>query len=810
MPSPRWRKVLADLWSNKVRTVLTVLSVAVGVMVVGTVATMYVILGRDMDASFAAINPASASMYTTPFDQDLLASLQRIPGVGQVEARTRLGGYKVQRVDAAARGITTGDGAPLNLELRANPDYGIAPEKSELDVLFLRGGTWPAAREMVIERNGARRLAVKPGDTVVVTQPDGREREIRLAGFVEDRTTDQISQGVYGYMGMDTLEYLGGARSFNYLEYRTAERPYDREHVKAVGALIEEQFHRAGGTVSAPWVRNGRHPNASQVQAVTAMLAAVGLLTIFLSGFLVVNTISALLTQQLRQIGVMKALGARTSQIVGMYLVLLLCLGGLALLIAAPLALLLGYFATGQIANALNFTIGAFAVEPVPLAIMVVLSLVAPALAGMAPVLSGARTTIRAAISGYGLGGQGRGLVDRALAHVRGLSRPVSISLRNSVRRKARLALTLATLTLAGAIFTAVLSTQASMKAGMAQMYRYYTADVNLVFETRQRIANIEAMLSDIPGVAAVEGWLRVGGEVMSPAERGQKRVATDRLTVTAPPSDSIIVPHDVVTGRWLLPEDTNAAVMSLTTMKGHPEWRVGDTVTLRIDGEIEEDLVIVGTFAFPNGEGNKFAFVNYEYLAPLLNQPGQASLIFVVTAPSTAATQDRVRDLSSALLEGSGYKVAVTSGHTEADALLSILNIIIVFLLLLAALIGLVGGLGLMGMMSMNVLERTREIGVMRSIGAGNGVIMELVIVEGVLTGVLSWLCGALAGLPIGRALAGVLGQGLFGNPFAFVMNWSGPAIWLAVVLVLSVVASALPAWNASRLTIREVLAYE
>jgi putative ABC transport system permease protein len=297
----------------------------------------------------------------------------------------------------------------------------------------------------------------------------------------------------------------------------------------------------------------------------------------------------------------------------------------------------------------------------------------------------------------------------------------------------------------------------------------------------------------------------------MSPATHGQKATATDRLTVMAPPADSIIVPHNVVTGRWLLPEDANAAVMSLTAMKAHPEWHLGDTVTLRLDGKVESDFVIVGTFAFPNGEGNRFAYVNYDHLAAVLNQPGQTAQFFVVTSPSSAATQDRVRDEVNRLLKDSRYQLsALTSGHTEADSLFSILNIIIVFLIGLACLIGLVGGLGLMGMMSMNVLERTREIGVMRSIGATNGSIMGLVIVEGLLTGVLSWLGGSLVGLPIGQALAGVLGQGLFGTPFAFVMDWNGPAVWLAAVLVLSVVASALPAWNASRLTIREVLAYE
>jgi putative ABC transport system permease protein len=532
-----------------------------------------------------------------------------------------------------------------------------------------------------------------------------------------------------------------------------------------------------------------------------------------LSAFLVINTISALMAQQVRYIGVMKAVGARTVQILGMYVVLLLCLGAMAFVIAAPLGLYLGYFAASMIAHGLNFAITPLAVEPTPLALMAVLSLLVPVVAGLVPVRNGAVTTIRAAISGYGLGaGYGKGLIDRFFGALHGLSRPLAISLRNTVRRKVRLVLTLATLVLAGSIFMGVMSTQGSMNGSLARMYRYYLADVNIDFDRPYRIQEIDGLLGDIPGVAKVEGWIFSSGEVLPPpgsSEDGQ-RVATDRLTVVAPPTDSLMVERSVSSGRWLLPDDDNALVMCTTAMRAHPDWQLGSTIHLRLDGNMESDFVIVGTFPFASGEGNKMAMASSPYLADLLNQRAQAVSFRIVTSPHAAATQDGVRDTAIARIKAMGYKATVASGHTTADALGAILNIIVQFLLGLALLIGLVGGLGLMGMMGMNVLERTREIGVMRSIGAGNGIIMQLVIVEGLLTGLLSWAGGALLGIPIGKLLSTVLGQGLFGVPFDFVWNAYGLLVWLVIVVVLSVVASALPAWNASRLTVREVLAYE
>ena len=117
---------------------------------------------------------------------------------------------------------------------------------------------------------------------------------------------------------------------------------------------------------------------------------------------------------------------------------------------------------------------------------------------------------------------------------------------------------------------------------------------------------------------------------------------------------------------------------------------------------------------------------------------------------------------------------------------------------------------MGLTGTMGMNVLERTREIGVMRSIGAVDREIMRTVIVEGLVIGGISWLLGALLSFPITYLLSSIISSAIFQSQIAVHFTFTGFLIWLAVVLALSAVASILPARNAARLTIREVLAYE
>jgi putative ABC transport system permease protein len=126
-----------------------------------------------------------------------------------------------------------------------------------------------------------------------------------------------------------------------------------------------------------------------------------------------------------------------------------------------------------------------------------------------------------------------------------------------------------------------------------------------------------------------------------------------------------------------------------------------------------------------------------------------------------------------------------------------------------MAALVATVGGLGLMGTMSINVLERTREIGVMRAIGASDGAVRGVVMAEGVFIGLLSWIIGTVMAVPLGKWFSDGLGIGFMGSPFPYEFSVQG-ALWcLLGVVVIAAAASAWPAWHASRLTVREVLAY-
>ena len=238
----------------------------------------------------------------------------------------------------------------------------------------------------------------------------------------------------------------------------------------------------------------------------------------------------------------------------------------------------------------------------------------------------------------------------------------------------------------------------------------------------------------------------------------------------------------------------------------------VGDTLQLKVNGD-DKDVVVVGFFRFAGKVAGLLAYTNYDYLSDLINQPNQATS-FRIVADRKGLTNDQQLELAKTIEARLRiYNVDIndiTTGFDMSSTAADGFNVLTAFLLFLASLTALVGSIGLAGTMSMNVMERTREIGVMRAIGASNRVLMNMVMVEGILIGMISWILGCLLAFPMSKILSDTVSLAIFDSPSNFGLTPAGFVIWLAVVIILSVLASVIPARSASRLTIREVLAYE
>jgi putative ABC transport system permease protein len=318
------------------------------------------------------------------------------------------------------------------------------------------------------------------------------------------------------------------------------------------------------------------------------------------------------------------------------------------------------------------------------------------------------------------------------------------------------------------------------------------------------RLKEIGTVAKQIPGVVDVEGWSFTNAEVLYP-----NGGIAENITILAPPAESQLVEPIIIAGRWLQPGDRKALAASEEFLNTFPELKPGDLLTIKINGE-EDTWEVVGIFQFVSGQG-VLAYANYEYISELLNLANRSFSYRISTEQHSEAYQEAMSQVIDEHFRRLGYDVRdVEPGLSSLDTASEGLNVLVTFLLVMALLTATVGSMGLAGTMGMNVLERTREIGVMRSIGAVDLEIIKSVIVEGMVIGMISWLFGALLSFPISVLLSNIISLAIFSTPIDLVFTFQGFAIWLVLVLILSAGASVLPARNAARLTIREVLAYE
>ena len=173
------------------------------------------------------------------------------------------------------------------------------------------------------------------------------------------------------------------------------------------------------------------------ILAMLGVLGALGILITILSASLIINTLNALLTQQLRQIGVMKLIGARSLQILGMYLSLIVAYSVIALILAVPLGAMAGYGLASFVSNLMGAVLQGFRIVPVAIVAQVIIAFLIPLGAGFFPVNKGARTNVRRAISNYRPGGGSarKGSLNRSGEWVRWISRPILLSFRNTFRQ---------------------------------------------------------------------------------------------------------------------------------------------------------------------------------------------------------------------------------------------------------------------------------------------------------------------------------------------------------------------------------------
>ncbi|MFO7661842.1 MAG: FtsX-like permease family protein, partial [Chloroflexota bacterium] len=548
---------------------------------------------------------------------------------------------------------------------------------------------------------------------------------------------------------------------------------------------------------------------------VTIVLSIMAIVSLILSVVLVTNTLTAVITQQTDQIGVMKAIGGRRSAIARSYLVSVMLIGFLALLIALPLSLAVAYGGTRWFLNIFNIDYTIFQFSPRAVNYQVLAALLAPLLAALWPVMKGARISVREAIATYGLGSDfGSSALDRGIDALgrRFLPTAYAAALGNMFRRKGRLVLTLLGLTTSGVMFLVVMSLISSTRLTLDNDMARRSYDIRIGFSQPQSGSDVRDVMREIDNVAEAETWFSHNATILRDGQRLQDSTGLG-AQLTGIPAASTMEQPLIIDGRWLQPDDGNDIAISRETAVEN-DLAVGDMVTLDLGSLGEDEWQVIGIYKSFYNTG----FVTESLYAPLDAVEESTGLsdiaIFILIRTTTTAPEAvaAVADDVKSAFEDEGMKIDLYTTALKSDQRRDLdnqFNSVIGMLQGLAMLAATVGGIGLMGALGISVVERTREIGVLRAIGARSRSILSLFMMEGLLQGFLSWLVAVPLAFVLARPMAELLGRTMVDVELDYAFNWQAVLFWFGTILVISIVASLLPALRATRVSVRESLAY-
>ncbi|MCP4424301.1 MAG: ABC transporter permease, partial [Chloroflexi bacterium] len=223
---PRWHKVLRDLWGNKIRTILVVLSIAIGVFAIGMIIGTQVLLQEDLAVAWNGTNPSNATLYTDPFDEAFLHTISRLDGVSVAEGRR-----------SVTLPIQVGPNEWKRMNVLVVDDF----EAMQLHRITPVSGEWPPDEGLIVERASLSLLNAAVGDTAVVETAEGRQRTLTIDGLAHDINTApvQFTAQPNGYISQETLDLLGHNAYFDELALQVEGDQTDKAHIEAIVDLVE-------------------------------------------------------------------------------------------------------------------------------------------------------------------------------------------------------------------------------------------------------------------------------------------------------------------------------------------------------------------------------------------------------------------------------------------------------------------------------------------------------------------------------------------------------------------------------------------
>ena len=783
------RKSFTDLTRRRARALFTVLTLALAVASVGLFA-INPLMDQAMKHEVVAnrLPDVTVSMKPLALSNAELARLARLPNVTALEPRSLF----ATRVFVGARRDKA-----LIVGVR---DFA----HQQADVVALDSGAAPTTGTLLVDRNDTThtKFHAGTGGSARALSATGRMESLPITGVARNLTgADRVVGGyITFYADMKTVSALSGATGYTSLGFRL--RDNSRPAAERAVAAIRTEL-RASTSFRAfddmPVIQDpGGYPGKSEFEKLGGMFTVITLLALLTALVLVSNTMSTLVGEQTGEIAAMKAIGARRRDIRRLYLRTTLLFGGLGAVVGAALGVVFANLLVGFFAD-LGFGITARWGISVPIVIAsVIVGLIAPPLAALPAVRRAARLPLAEALhaSGSTVGGQGR--LDALFRRFTVLPRAAQIGLRGAGRRKRRSLATMLQVGLAVGTLLALLSLGAGIGQTTRQWYDQNHFDVWVqAVASKPFNAGAQRLVSSTQGVSRVQAGMtnlvRVNGKDVS------------ALGMQAQPMMST----DMRSGRWYTSGEVAArarvAVLG-RTIANTAGKQVGDSITLQTaNGPVTLQVIGISGNQASNGS---VVFMPVTTLQAALGSPDSFNSLWITTTSQNHGFIDRTTTRVEDALAAHGNQVATLVNYDAKEKNVAANAQITSAITVLGLLIVAISMVGLINAITMSVLERTREIGMLRSVGARARDVRRIFGTEGLVVAVGGWMLGVPLGYLLARGIVALAGNAV-GLDIAFVFPISYVLITLIGTVILALLIMLAPLRRAVRFKPGEAIRY-
>lgn len=785
-----FKKAFSDLRSSPGRTLLVILALAIGLWGVGGILVSYTILTNDLSENFTKTRPAHAILTSKDFGRLNLTALQGRPEIESAEFRD----LSLQRIE-----VYPNDWIPLWL-------FGVEDfNKPEMALIYNeKGEKVPAPGTMLIERDGRLISNLDVGSRARV-RVGSRMREMPVSGISFDPAQAPATQDhfIYAYVDKQTYADITGEPANQRLILRLNNVRTKKDVQIAVDGLLKYFQSLDIHTSSVKIPKLNEHPHQWQLNTLLLLQGGIGLLAFLMGAVLVSQLMASILAKQVRQIGILKAIGASRRQVLNIYLIMVLVLGISAGVIAIPLAVSSGYAFSYFVAGKINFEILTRHLPIVVYLALIAASLLLPIMLSLPAIMKGINVSVHDALSDYGISpGTTSATTEKVAASW--MPREWLLAIRNSLRQTKRLVITVATMALGVAIFSTGFNVRASLARLLEDYNKSMKHDVQVVLNAQIPRERALSPFSAIKNVDRIETWNGGRGELQS------RIVATSSgVGIVALPYDTDLFRPRLVAGRWLRLSQPPEVVMNQQAIELHGNPGTGRNLLLNIGGKtITATLVGV----VEEMEKAKIYIDQAQYDAVANPNHDINSLMFVAKDKSYDKVMALKSDIETAIAPSDLNILYVMSQAERVKVIYDHLNIILTTIVFLSFTVLVVSALGMASATGISILERTREIGVIRAIGATPGMIFQLFVAEGMVTSIASIVLGLLLAWPLSQVASVFFGDLMLGEGAALHYMFSGEGflITLVTTLMFGWLASRIPARRAIQIPTRDALAYE